>query len=298
LVQDAQTLNEALDLAADRHPSQGISIFDRRGRQLERRTYPEIRDAARLQAAQLSAHGVHPGDRVMISLPTSWDWLDAWLGAVVLGALPVALAPAGVMGSSKGHTAKVEQLVKRIEARTLIAGANLRAQLLEGGFAVAAAALITPEELAATPAVAHRVGSPAGPDDIAFLQFTSGSTGLPRAVMIRHRSVLHNCAACDEVIGAPSGATIGDVCREMVSWLPLHHDMGLVGCLLLSIRRGLDLFLMNPATFLARPQLWLETLAGRGPTFSQGPNFGYQLARNGSRPAAWTAWICRIGARP
>ncbi len=84
-------------------------------------------------------------------------------------------------------------------------------------------------------------------------------------------------AASDEAIGAPYGEPVHRWASGMVSWLPLHHDMGLVGCLFLSIHLGLDLWLFNPTAFLARPKLWLERLGQVGPTFAPAPNFGYQL---------------------
>ncbi|MCB1055787.1 MAG: AMP-binding protein, partial [Acidobacteria bacterium] len=112
-------------------------------------------------------------------------------------------------------------------------------------------------------------------------------TGLSRAVMIPHRAAVHNGRASDLAIGAPwsrpgsafaaSPFAASQWAEAMVSWLPLHHDMGLVGCLFLCLTRGLDLWLLNPTTFLARPKLWLENLGRHGRCFAPAPNFGYQL---------------------
>jgi acyl-CoA synthetase (AMP-forming)/AMP-acid ligase II len=136
--------------------------------------------------------------------------------------------------------------------------------------------LMTSDELqAATPASY----SPPEPEveESAFLQLTSGSTGLSRAVEISHRAILHNSFASDLAIGEPHGRPMHELAEAMVSWLPLYHDMGLVGCLLLSARFGFDLWLFQPRTFLARPNLWLQHLGQHGTTFTPAPNFGYQL---------------------
>jgi len=270
-------LPRALERTARRFPERGIAIFDGRGRRHERRTYDELFRSSLLNAARFRALGVEPGDRVLVGLPSSWDWMDAWLGALMLGAVPAAIAPAGAMGSSEGYGARLERLIERTGARRLVISGTLRDELERVGARQATERAITPDVLAAvTPGTAL---APPRTDaaEIAFLQFTSGSTDLPRAVMIPHRAVMHNNLASNEAIGAPHGAPVGDWATSMVSWLPMHHDMGLVGCLFLSINLGLDLWLLNPTTFLARPHLWLQQLARHGPTFSPAPNFGYQL---------------------
>lgn len=273
---DPRTLQELISQAARRAPDGGVSIFDRRGRSFERRTYPEILDAARTFAGRWSNLGVGPGDPVLVSLPTSWDWMDAWTGAALLGALPVALAPAPPFGAAEGHIRKVEAILEVLDGSRVVVSDAVAAEAERLGRSRVAGATVTPSTLAAAP-----VGSiaPARPDpgDVAFLQLTSGSTGLPRAVMIPHRAIVHNTAAIDHAVGAPRGTSSRHFTETIVSWLPLHHDMGLVGCLLLALRRGFELSLFQPATFLARPHRWLEAL-GAGPTsMTTAPNFAYQL---------------------
>ncbi len=270
------TLPQALERAAAHFPERGIAVFDSRGRSHERRTYPEASAAVREAAGRWRALGLAPGDRVLICLPSSWDWLEAWWGALLCGALPLAVARGAALGAADAQIRKVEAVVERIGARFAVVSENFREEATQRGARRTAEVAITSRELASTAPARRQLPAPA-PDDIAFLQLTSGSTGTARAVCIPHRAALHNSIASDAAIGMPHGAPVHEWADSMVSWLPLHHDMGLVGCLLLSIYAGLDLWLFQPNTFLARPRLWLEHLGRHGTAFAPAPNFGYQL---------------------
>lgn len=270
------TLIAGLDTAARVFPERGIAVLDGRGRRAERRTYPDVLASARTAAGRWAALGVRPGDRVMISLPTSWPMLDAWLGALLCGALPVAVAPGGGLGGGEAQIRKIDALVERLGARFVLTSDRVPAEAARLGASHASRAALGTEAFAATAPDRFRAPDPS-PEDIAFLQLTSGSTGTPRAVMIPHRAAVHNAFASDLAIGAPRGGPIHTTAESMVSWLPLHHDMGLVGCLFLSIQCGFDLWLLQPTTFLARPHLWLEQLGQHGRAFAPAPNFGYQL---------------------
>lgn len=262
--------------AATSFPERGIAIFDGRGRQSVRRTYGEVLAGAEQTAGRWAALGVAPGDRVLVSLPTSWAWLDAWLGLALLGALPVAVAPGAALGGGAAQLRKLDGLRERLGARYVLAGDAVRGEAQAAGLDALAACALQVAELAGL-APAKVAAPPVDAGSIAFLQLTSGSTGLPRAVCISHRAALHNAWANDRGIGVPHGAPTHQWADAMVSWLPLHHDMGLIGCLFLSIYAGHDLWLFQGGTFLARPRLWLEHLGAHGTTFSPAPNFGYQL---------------------
>ncbi len=216
------------------------------------------------------------GERVVVSLPTSWEWFDAWFGALHAGALPVALAPAAALGGRELMLRRVEGVVERLGAKLLVCDAALKGELArEGGRAAEVA--VTPEELASAPERRGFTPPRPDPDSTAFLQLTSGSTGLPRAVRISHRAVLHHVEALDERAGAPFGMLSREVIESLVSWLPLYHDMGLVG-VFYCLANGVDLWLLPPRAFLGRPRLWLENLGSRGTTLTAAPNFGYQLS--------------------
>jgi acyl-CoA synthetase (AMP-forming)/AMP-acid ligase II len=271
------TLPQAIARAAARFPDAGIGVFDGRGRRAERRTYADLHRLATATAARFAALGVAEREPVLVVLPTSWEWMAAWFGAVVRGAWPVAMAAPGGMAAAEIQLDKVERVMERIGARRLVASAAFREQCRAGGYELAAAGAVTPEELADVDPARGFAAPTADADEVAFLQLTSGSTGLPRAVMIPHRAAIHNPLASSRAIGAPHGAPVEAWADAMVSWLPLYHDMGLIGCLMLPLLTGLDTWLLRPTTFLARPRLWLQSLAARGTTFVPAPNFAYQL---------------------
>jgi fatty-acyl-CoA synthase len=270
-------LREALRRAAVDTPDRGIAIFDGRGRRAERRTYRDLLEQAKATAARLAAVGVTSGEPVLVALPTSWEWMEAWFGLLMLGALPVASSGAGAMAAAEAQYDKIEKVMDSIGARNVVGTDSFRRQAKETGFEETAEHTVTVEQVRA--AIPSRPVHPptSDGDDIAFLQLTSGSTGVPRAVMISHRAAIHNPMASCEAIGVPHGAPVDDWADCMVSWLPLYHDMGLIGCLILPMLTGLDSYLFRPQTFLARPTLWLDHLGSHGISFAPSPNFGYHL---------------------
>ncbi len=269
------SLPEALARAASQHPERQVGILDRRGKRVDARTHLEVLASARRAAARLAGLGVVEGDRVVVCLQTSWEWFDAWLGALLLGALPVAI-PSGVAGSGAGSSERISEAVELIGARLVVAGAVLQKTAPAEREAVYGAQALTPAELATAPAARAWVEPRPEPGSVAFLQFTSGSTGRPRAVMIPHRAALHQAYAQDFVVGAPWGKPSRELFDGAVLWLPLYHDMGLLS-IFYSVLNGRDLWLLSPRAFLARPQLWLELTSGHGTTVSPAPNFAYQL---------------------
>lgn len=291
-----ETLPAALKRAAERFPQRGIALFDGRGRRHERRTFVELEAVVQQAAGRWRAAGVSAGDVVLVALPTTWAWFEAWLGAVEIGALPVAVAPAVGFGAADAQLDKLSSLVQRLEAKRVIASAPFLAAAKEAEHRALAAAGIAVDAWQKLAPVAGTQPA-AQPQDIAFLQLTSGSTGHPRAVMIRHHGALHNACTIDEAVGAGQGGPAHTWADAIVGWLPLHHDMGLLGQLLLALLTGVDLWLFPPTAFLARPRLWLQELSRHGQCLAHGPNFAYQLcverlddgAREGLDLSRWRA---------
>ena len=272
-MEQPQTIIEALEFSAAQPGGRGIAVYDRRGQKAEFHSHAEMLARAALSAAKLAAAGIAPGDRVLMCAPTHWDLIDAFFGCLLRGALPTLVAPPGGLGGASAHAKKIEALVELLGSRRIFCDDATRAELLEfSSQAIAKLTLTAAELFALTPAAGIKTHR-ANPGDLAFLQLTSGSTGRQRAVMIRHSNVISNTRAISRFLGAKPHSSD----NSAVSWLPLNHDMGLVGNLLFSISDGLNMHLFRPETFLARPAAWLRALASHPGSFASAPNFAYQL---------------------
>ncbi|MHC4937701.1 MAG: AMP-binding protein [Planctomycetota bacterium] len=263
--QAPDSLPGLVERAARAFPDRTLTILDGRGRSSTRYSYAELHERVRTAARHWAGLGLSPGEPVLVSLPTSIEWFDAWLGAAYAGGLPVATAPAGGFGGGDAVLDKIEGLLERLDTRWAVVTHGMQRNLRSK--------VLTHDDLeAASP------GEPgtARAGDPAFLQFTSGSTGWPRAVMIPQEGAIHNPRAIDTAIGTPHGAPTHEWAKTVVSWLPLFHDMGLVGCFLFALYCGHDLVVMPPTVFLARPRIWLQKIADSPEVLAPAPNFGYQ----------------------
>ena len=263
------TLMAALDWHAARHgDGVHITLLDEAGGE-DAIGYARLRTAALRVAAGLVARGVLPGERIALMLPTGLDFFAAFHGALYAGAVPVPLYPPTRPAQLEEHMRRVAGIVANAGAVWLIA--DPRAQLLGDVLRARCAKLAgcaTVAELAQAQPLAAPV--PRRTEDIAFLQYTSGSTGEPKGVVLTHANLLANIRA----MRAASGVTADDV---FVSWLPLYHDMGLIGAGLGSLVAGFRLVLMSPLDFLARPRRWLAAIQHQRGTLSAAPNFAYEL---------------------
>ena len=244
----AATLVEVLDWHVEAHPGRTQIILLTEGDAEERVDYRHLREVAGAVAAGLQGLGLQPRQTVAIMLPTSREYFFAYFGVLLAGGIPVPIYP-------PARPAQIEEHVRRHIGILANAGAGILvtvpeampvARLLEAGVPglrrVVTVAGLTADS-PPTP-VALRA------DDIAFIQYTSGSTGNPKGVVLTHANLLANIRA----IGQAIGVTPVDV---FVSWLPLYHDMGLIGGLLQPIFSGVPCVLMSPAYFLTRPLRWL-----------------------------------------
>jgi acyl-CoA synthetase (AMP-forming)/AMP-acid ligase II len=240
-------------------------VRDRAGLRAEPMTVAELAERAAGAAAALHARGVRAGDRVVISLSDPHDFLVAFFGALGAGAAAVPLPTAGELGAPRSFAARV---------RSVCADCAPAAAVVEGidAFVRAAGELPSGMALVEPGALAGAGTAPLATEAVApaFIQYTSGSTGTPKGVVVTHANVLANCRAIRD-------ATAYTRADRMVSWLPLHHDMGLVGGLLTSIYCAAETWLMPPMAFLARPVTWLEAMTAFKATLTVGPTFAYAL---------------------
>ena len=273
--------------AAARHPS-GVTFVGRREEET-RLSWAEVDARARRAAGALVARGVRAGDRVAIVLRTEPAFLDAFFGAILAGALPTPLYPPVRLGRLAEYHGRTARMLGAARARLVVTDDRIRRLLGETvERARPVLGCVTVDELEAE-AIGEAGLSPE-PEDVALIQFSSGSTTEPKAVTLTHRNVLANIAAIDAFLPERRGAK-----QAGVSWLPLYHDMGLVGCLLLAVQHPGPLTLIPPERFLARPAVWLRAISAAKATLSVAPNFAFGLCRSGSGTRSWTGWISPPG---
>jgi acyl carrier protein len=263
---DAETLIEALDW----HHAERIHITleeeDERGETL---TYGALAAEAGAVARGLAARGLEPGQAVAIMLPTSLAFFRTFAGVLLAGGVPVPIYPPFRWSQIEDHLRRQARILDNCGAPLLVTieAAQPLAQLLNAQVATLRH-VVTAEELAAAGEARARVAR--GPQDVALIQYTSGSTGQPKGVVLTHANLLANIRAMGEAVEASS--------RDVfVSWLPLYHDMGLIGAWLGSLYYGVPLVVMPPQKFLARPARWLRALHRHRGTLSAAPNFAYEI---------------------
>ncbi len=265
----AQTLIDVLNWHASNHADRAhIRLYsdDHEGEVL---TYQQLSDGATLVAAGLQHRGLQLGEPVVIMLPTGFDYFLAFFGVMLAGGIPVPIYPPARMSQIEDHLRRHQAIVANCGAVTLITvpEAKLLARLLKS-LVASLQHLVTVADLSAE-ARPYYKPTLAG-HGTALLQYTSGSTGNPKGVILTHANLLANMRAMGDAVQVQST----DV---FVSWLPLYHDMGLIGAWLTSLYYAMPLILMSPVDFITRPQRWLLAIHRFRGTLSASPNFGYEL---------------------
>ncbi len=264
---DFATLGEALDFAAQ--GACGLNFHDPRGNLVRAYSYRELRDDAVSMAARLIAHGIVPSDRVALIAETGPEFAALFFGCIYAGAWPV---PLPLPTSFGGRDAYVDQLALQMKSAEPVALFHPAEMSAMAGDAARMGGLVAIdwESFAERPAPAF-APHPANPDDIAYLQYSSGSTRFPHGVVITHHALLNNLAAHSHGMEVVPG----DRC---VSWLPWYHDMGLVGCLLSPVANQVSADYLKTEDFARRPLAWLDLISRNpGTTLSYSPTFGYDI---------------------
>ncbi|AWM86342.1 AMP-binding protein [Microvirga sp. 17 mud 1-3] len=266
---EASTLLEALAFHVRAHPER-IHIYLRQEDGTEEPiTYTQLDREARAVAAGLLARGLSPGDRVGIMLPTERSFFVTFFGILCAGGVPVPIYPPFRRAMLEDHLRRQAGILRNAEASILITNEEIHAAAgLLLGLVSSLNRVTTVQELRrAAPLPAPL---PATADTTALIQYTSGSTGDPKGVVLSHTNLLANIRAIGDALGASSSDVV-------VSWLPLYHDMGLIGCWLGSLYYGALAVLMPPLSFLADPMVWLWTVHRHRATITAGPNFAFEL---------------------
>ncbi len=260
--------------------------------------FGELRMRARRAAAALGAAGVRPGDRVAIVLPTGQGFMDAFFGVLAAAAVPVPLYPPVRLGRLAECHATTARMLAAVQAR-LVVSDRRTASLLGVALEQAGPELGWCDASTLADGAGDGCEAVARADDLALIQFSSGSTSEPKPVALSHRQLMAQLAALRALLPSPEGERSCGV-----SWLPLYHDMGLIGCLLTAVYYPAPLVLIPPEQFLARPALWLRAISRHRATVSVAPAFGFAFAAERVRTqeldgvdlSSWHHALC--GAEP
>ncbi len=262
------TLTEALAVAAQTPTS---LTFVNANEEDQRVPMTGVRDKALSIAADLAARGVRKGDCVALVLPTSPAFVECFFGVMLSGAIPVPLYPPVRLGKFDEYHRKTAAMLEAVDAVLVITDQRIRRLL---GVAVEKAGPRLGCVTAADLGVADAIEVSVAPNDIAFIQFSSGTTHDPKPVALTHENLLYNLATIGSYLASMGTSVQG------VSWLPLYHDMGLIGNLLSAFYLPTPLVLLPPELFVARPGAWLRAISRHHGTVSAAPNFAFGLCVN------------------
>ena len=264
---DFATFAEAIDYAA--RSEKGLNFHDMRGTLERVYPYSEMRADAMKAARQFAAMGIAKGDRVALVAETGAEFAALFCGCIYAGAWPVPLPLPTGFGGKEGYIEQLSVQLDSSDPKILIypaeiaemAGAAAERQGCEGQ---------SWEDFSERPDPETDLPE-ADPQDICYLQYSSGSTRFPTGVAVTHEALLHN------LYGHASGVNLGENDR-VVSWLPWYHDMGLVGCFLSPIANQASVDYIRTEHFARRPLAWLDLISrNQGNTLSYSPTFGYDI---------------------
>jgi fatty-acyl-CoA synthase len=272
---DFATLTEALDYAA-----QGDSVsnfYTGRGAIYASISYTEMRAEAIELAYKLLGLGLQKGDRVALVAETNPDFIRFFYACQYAGLIPVALPASVKVGAHCAYVAQLHLLLEASDAAIGVASEGYLPFLQEASEGLNIRMVDTPEAFYELPAKPQQL-SEVSPDDISYIQYTSGSTRFPRGVVIKHRTAMANLHG---IITHGLKMTEQD---RMLSWLPFYHDMGLVGFVLVPMAAQVTIDYLDTREFAMRPRQWLNLMTQTRATISFAPSFGYDLCARRVRP--------------
>lgn len=283
-MQRFSTLVEAIEQVGHHHPEIGFTFQNMKGEERQY-TFKEIEVVTQHRAAALQQLGLTKGDRAGLVILEPEDFVLTFFAMLRIGVVPVPLYPPVSLGNLDAYFDRTTRVLSDAQAKLIVASGKLQNILYSLVDRIpTVSTLLKAEEL-------HDAsGTPdlpvIEPDDLAFLQYTSGSTSDPKGVMVTHRCLAANSHAIvgDHLGARPEKGDVG------VSWLPLYHDMGLIGFVIATYFYGMPVVFIPTLRFLRRPSCWLETIHNHRGTIAFAPNFAYALATKKAKPADLEKW--------
>jgi len=264
----AKTLVEVFNHHLDNTPNKVLYRFLENGEEeSDSRTYVELYDNAKRIASHLLEHA-NPGDRVLLLYPSGLSFTDAFFGCLLAGVIAVpAFPPQG-----KRKLGRLEKIAEDCKATVILTTSEVYNKSYEwfDAKAFSKVAWVQTDIISDTVAQKFPVITP---ETIAFLQYTSGSTGNPKGVIVDHSNIIHNSQLVRKCLDNHKNS-VG------ISWLPIYHDMGLIGNIIQSFYVGFELVIMPPVAFVKKPIRWLKAISHYKATTSGGPNFAFDFCCN------------------
>jgi fatty-acyl-CoA synthase len=272
---DFTTLTAALDYAAQ--GDTGSSFYTGRGAVYATLSYAELRTQAIELAHKLLGLGLEKGARVALVAETNPDFIRFFYACQYAGLIPVALPASVKVGAHHAYVAQLHLLLEASDAAIGVASEGYLPFLQEASETLAMRMVAVPEAFYALSDLKQELPD-ANPDDISYIQYTSGSTRFPRGVVIKHRTAMANLQG---IISHGLEMSADD---RMMSWLPFYHDMGLVGFVLVPMAAQVNIDYLDTREFAMRPRQWLALMTQTRATIAFAPSFGYDLCARRVRP--------------
>ncbi|MEE4191242.1 MAG: fatty acyl-AMP ligase [Halieaceae bacterium] len=289
---DFDTLTDALDYAAQGET--GSNFYTGRGKIYASIPYADLRKQSQVLARKLLGLGLHKGDRVALVAETDPEFIRFFYACQYAGLIPVALPASVKIGAHSAYVAQLQRLLEASDAAIGVASEGYLPFLQEASEDLPIRMVEEPEAFHALPDTGQALPE-IKPTDIAYIQYTSGSTRFPRGVVIEHRTAMANLQAIMQGLAMSPD-------DRMMSWLPYYHDMGLVGFVLVPMSAQVSIDYLDTREFAMRPRQWLNLMTNTRATISFAPSFGYDLCARRVRPGDieqydLSAWrVAGIGA--
>ncbi len=278
-----RTVSQAVAEVGELAPHAGYVFQDMKGVET-RYSYREVETLTAARANGLAKLGLKKGDRIGLVVIEPEDFVLTFLAAVRLGVVPVPLYPPLSFGALDAYAERTQRVLELSKARVLFASERLQNVLWH-----LVDKVTTLERLIPVESLAQSTGRPAfptiEPSDLAFLQYTSGSTADPKGVIVTHANLIANCTA---IIESGLQKRMGE--GVAVSWLPLYHDMGLIGFVISTITHGMTSVFIPTMRFIKKPSVWMDAVHRHRGTVSFAPNFAYALITRKATEAELASW--------